>query len=66
MRAGEREWCVVVIEDRSGPGGGRVAGCARSGETGSYVIGIGRAGVIRLVARIAIGRRTCEHVIDVA
>ena len=55
-----------MVEHRAGPGGGGVAGRAGCRESRSDVIGIGGAGVIRLVARVAIGRRTGKFVVHVA
>ena len=66
VRAGERERSVVVIEHCPGPRGRRMAGGAGGGESGGDVVGVRGASVIGLVAGVAIGWRSCEHVIDVA
>ncbi len=64
--AGERERCVVVIEDRSRPRLCGMACGAGCGEARRYVIGIRRAGVVGLVAGVAIGWNRCVVVIGVA
>ncbi len=66
MRAGEWEWRVVVIEHRARPRTGRVTRGAGCGESRSDVVGVCRAGVVRLMAGVAIGRRAGELVVDVA
>ena len=55
-----------VIESRTQPAGCRVTGLAGGWETRSSVVRIGRARVIRLVARITIGRGSREHSANVA
>ena len=66
MCPGQRERRSVVIESRPCPICRRVASCTRSGETCSGVRrGIG-PGVIRFVARIAVGWHRCVVVIGVA
>ena len=66
VRAGQREGCLIVIEHRSRPRCGCMAGDAGSGEAGGDVIGIRGAGVVGLVAGIAVGRRARKLVVDVA
>lgn len=57
MRAGKRERSVVVIERRWAPGRGRMADRAIRWESRRHVIRIRRSREVRLVARIASGRR---------
>jgi len=57
---------VGVIELRSRPGRRAVAGLTCSRESGRFVIGIGCAVVVGLMAAIAVLWRACEYVIDVA
>ena len=66
MRAGERERRVVVIEDRAGPRRSGVADGACCGESNLGVVGTRCPVVVRLVARIAVGRNRLEVVVGVA
>ena len=60
----DREPCV--IKGRSGPGRCRVTSLASRRESGGDVVRIRRTCVLRLVARIAVGRCRREISIDVA
>src|SRR5258708_18175271 len=62
VRAGQREWRVVVIEDCPGPCRSGVAGGASSREACGHVIGVVGAGVVRLVAGGGIRRWPREDV----
>src|ERR1039458_8858416 len=66
VSAGQREGCVVVVEDRACPRGRRVACRAGRGESRRQVVWICGACVIRLVAGITIGRRSHKDIIYVA
>lgn len=55
MRAGERKWCLIVIELGAVPCGCVVTGGTGRGEVRSNVIRIGRPGEVCLVASVAIG-----------
>ena len=68
--------CVAVSDGEEGvigdrkvarqPGCRRVAGCASGRPRSSHVVGVGRSGEVRLVARVAIRRRSRKDVVDVA
>jgi len=60
------DWEPGVVKRRSGPGCGCVACCAGSGKSRSQVIGILNSRVIRLMARVAIGRNGGVVVGDMA
>lgn len=57
MCAGERERSVVVIEHRTRPRGGGVAGLAGRREARGCMIWISRSVPICLVASVAVGRQ---------
>ena len=60
VRSGEREWRLGVIEGRVQPGRRRVAGRTGCRKSRGGVIRIVRVLEIRLVTRVAIGRRLGE------
>ena len=60
----QREPCV--IERCARPRYRGVARRARGRETRRRMVGVGRAVVVRLMAGVAIGRRSRKHVVDVA
>jgi hypothetical protein len=55
MGASQREWCAVVVEDRTSPRCRRVAGRTGCRETCRNVIGIGGSCEISLVTGVAVG-----------
>ena len=55
-----------VIESCSEPGGGVVASGAGGGESRRDVVGVGGGGVLRLVARVAVGGCSDIDAVDVA
>lgn len=55
-----------VVERRSSPYDGCVAGRTGGGESRRNVVRIGRACELRLVAGVAVSRRTGKHIVDVA
>jgi len=66
MCAGQREWRVVMVERRPGPGSGGVAGVAGCGEARRCVGRIGGPVPICRVAAVASSWQSCVVVVDVA
>ena len=66
VRAGQREWRVVVVERSAGPGGGCVACFAGGGESCSSVSRIRCSVPISLVTSVASGGKSRVVVVGVA
>lgn len=54
----------AMVEHRSQPGRGCVAGCASGREVGCLMVRIARAQVVGLVTRITVGRGSFVHAVD--
>lgn len=59
------EGVVLGWQRRRNPRGGGMARGARGRPAGTHVVRIRRRSEIRFVARVAVGRRASEHVVDV-
>ena len=57
---------LAMGESGAAPGGGGVTVRAGGGEAGRRVVGVVSGGVLGLVARVTVRRRTREDVVDVA
>ena len=57
---------LAMGESGAAPGGGGVTIRAGGGESGSRVVGVVGGGVLGLMARVTVRRRTREDVVDVA
>ena len=60
------DWELAVRESGAAPGGGGVTIRAGGGKSGRRVVRVVRGGVLGLVARVTVRRRTRENAVDVA